>query len=425
MPRTRTYRKKHIKKELKGHQGKNKRGGFKLMDTSLKGFEPIYQMLQSPNASLTIFTVSSLKGFMLKLTVLPEHSLYKQLNKSGSSFSEPITEFILKFVVITPNADEDLPNYLQHKKQSESAVSFLTEANLQQFIWLSSIHGGKPAICPPVGNCFLFDNANSIQMTNFYGVEQSGNPANGNVDAQNLFHYFKNSILTTHPAYGLGILVMPMIANSLTFSTFARSQIPRSAYLEAASSILAQNIRLMFDMKVLHLDLHMGNALVVPNGIKTLLIDFGRVSYLLSGKGDDFLNVDEKPLVLNVIDTILKKREGVMNPKRGDPDKEEKQVDYILECLEYMKRLDKNINKRYFQRKDVFQLEWAQHIQDNLEPRQKWTFLKQIYDKYYASITVYTYSVAKISNATLRRTIDSGAMVTSNFTPQTSVATFP
>ena len=423
MPHARTYRKKHIKKGLKGYQGKNKRGGFKLMDTSLKGFEPIYQMSRSPNAVLSVLTVSSLKGFMLKLTVLPEHSLYKQLNKSGSSFSEPLTNFILKFVVITPSADEDLPNYLQNEKSSESAVSFLTEANLQQFIWLSSIHGGKPAICPPVGNCFLFDNADSIQMTNFYGVNQPGNPANGDVDAQNLFLYFKNDVLI-RSAYRLGILVMPMITHSLTFSAFESSQISKSVYQEAASSILAQAIRLMFDIKVLHLDLHMGNALVVPNGIKTLLIDFGRVSYLLSGKGDDFLNVDEKKFVVDNINEILQKRESIMNPKRGDTDKEQKQVDYISECLEYMKILDKNINKRYFNT-DVYQISWADLIRDNMEPPQYWAFLKQVYDKYYASITVDTYSVAKISNATLRRTIDSGAMVTSNFTPQTSIATFP
>jgi hypothetical protein len=261
-------------------------------------------------------------------------------------------------------------------------------------------------------------------MANFYGFKKSGNPANGDVNARLLFLYFKNAVLT-NSTYGLGVMVMPMIANSVTFASFANSRPVMSAYLDVASSILAQDIRLLFDMKVLHLDLHMGNALVIPNnGNKTLLIDFGRVSYLLSGKGDEYLNADEKTFILNVVDTILQKRETAMNPKRGDPNKENKQLDYISECLEYMKLLDKNINKRFFNT-DIFQIGWAQHIQDHLEPSQKGAFLRQIYDKYYAFITVDIANPAKISNTTLRRSLDSGAVVNSNFTPQTSIATFP
>jgi len=420
-----THRKKH--RSYKGKRvAKHKRGGFKLINTALRGFEPVYQMMQSQQSRLTILTISSLKGYMLRLNVSPENSLYKELNKSGSRFGDTITNFILKYVVITPQANETLPSYSNIDKESESAESFLTEANLQQYIWLRSIDGGKPAICPPVGNCFLFENNSSLNMCNY--IQTSRNPADG--QTKTLFQYFRNILID--PQYGLGILMMPMLSNTVTFYQFLQLNPIRRpyqasmAYFQVAASILAQAIRLLLDIKMLHLDLHMGNSLVSNDGTSTWLIDFGVVSNLMSNKDDKFLTVSEKQSVIGYINNILQDRENVMFPKRSmsPEDQEQNKLMFIERCVEYIKILDKNINSRYYN-KQVCQISWAENIQNMLEPPQYHLFLKTVYDKYYSFITVDTYGVPRVSNATIRRSIDTGALVTNNFTEQTSIVTFP
>ena len=144
---------------------KKQRGGLKLKDSSKKGFKAVYDMINSPSGSLNLLTYKSLKGFMIFLNVSSSDSEYLTLN--GGQFTKPVTSFILKFAVITPNNDEALPDYKGVQKSSESKESYFEEAKLQQSIWKSSISGGRPEICPAVANFCLFNNDNSKGLLQF------------------------------------------------------------------------------------------------------------------------------------------------------------------------------------------------------------------------------------------------------------------
>lgn len=108
-------------------------GGAKLIHPEKAGFTPIYDMLNARMSRLELLTYASLYGFMFELIVPPELSEYNTFDKNGK-LTVPITNFILKFVVITPLTVR-LPEYNGVKKASETPVNFLKEANAQQSIW--------------------------------------------------------------------------------------------------------------------------------------------------------------------------------------------------------------------------------------------------------------------------------------------------
>ena len=65
----------------------------------------------------------------------------------------------------------------------------------------------------------------------------------------------------------------------------------------AYAYVTAQIARLFINIGVIHFDLHSGNALIYlspDNTIKSLIIDFGRASNIMTDTDDDYLNVSEK-----------------------------------------------------------------------------------------------------------------------------------
>ena len=134
----------------------NQSGGVKRKadDMDSPGFTRIYNMVNAANSKLDVLNTGSLKGFMSNLTVDKEDSEY--LNLRGKRFTEPVTNFILKFVILTDIPGRDLGYYNGKHKSSESRESFFNEAKLQQHIWKTSIAAGRPAICPSVANLSMF-----------------------------------------------------------------------------------------------------------------------------------------------------------------------------------------------------------------------------------------------------------------------------
>ena len=105
-------------------------GGLKLKDKSKTGFAPVYDMID--HGTLDVLTYESLKGFLFTLDV--EQDVSEYLNLRGSRFVEPVTNYILKFSVITDTNDETLNSCNGIEKATESAESYLEEAKLQQEI---------------------------------------------------------------------------------------------------------------------------------------------------------------------------------------------------------------------------------------------------------------------------------------------------
>ena len=88
-------------------------GGLKKKYPEKRGFKPVFDMINSPSAVITLLTYKSLKGFMICLDVSEEDSEY--LTLSGSKFIKPVTSFILKFAVIAQENDTSLPVYKDAK----------------------------------------------------------------------------------------------------------------------------------------------------------------------------------------------------------------------------------------------------------------------------------------------------------------------
>ena len=254
-------------------------GGVQLIHPEKSGIQPIYDMLNSTGAVFDLFTYKSLKGFMFSLNVNPGNSEYKTLNSTNSRFTEEVTNFILKIVVIAPQNDTSLGKFNQIGKSSESLDSFFDEAKMQQNLWKKSITGGRSAICPPIANYSTFDNSNSLNFLNFLKLKTK---PTANKLCLPIIDFLISSI--RNGSNTIGILVMPSIVNSATFYSFISRG---SDITQAFNNLAAQTVRLLIDYHIIHFDLHTGNSLIYKDSagvVKCIIIDFGRASNISSSR---------------------------------------------------------------------------------------------------------------------------------------------
>lgn len=306
-------------------------GGLKLRDKNKTGFAPVYDMIE--HGTLDVLTYESLKGFLFTLDVEQDASEY--FNLRGSRFLEPVTNYILKFSVITDTNDENLAACGGVEKSSESAESYLEEARLQQNCWLRSISGGHPAICPSVANFSLFDNSESTKLLNFLQTKPSS------TKLQIVLPYLVDCC--RDPSKRLGVIVMPRVANCTPFFDFVQKATQQEQTI-AYAMVIAQIVRLFVQLNVMHFDLHPRNALVSGKGdtLKTMLIDFGRASDIRTGQDDEYLTVREKKQTRTFMDVEL---ENILNINRRAGVDEEGELERILA---YMAKLDFDKNRAIF-----------------------------------------------------------------------------
>lgn len=333
-------------------------GGLKLVNPNKKGFQPVYDMIN--NGSLEYFTVNSLKGFMVTLDVLPGHSEYYNLSSTGARFINPVKSFILKFAILTEDDNTRLPSYIDEHgehigKSSESQDSYYEEAKLQQHIWIESIIGGRPAICPPVANLSMFNNYESKKLLQFLQSKTSGR-------TQNIFNYLYKYVSDKNNALsGIGVIVMPKIENSFTFADFYDNN-DEDKINEAYISIAAQIARLFIHVGVIHFDLHMKNALLYrddKNVLKCVLIDFGRASDINNRNADDYLTINDKQALISI------KNESEKTLLSAGIDSEGK-VKLINDVLGLISKLDKFKNQQlyHYDKKESYQMDWYEEFRD-------------------------------------------------------------
>ncbi len=337
---------------------KKQNGGLKLAHPNKQGFQPVYDMINSPSGNLSLLTYKSLKGFMISLDVDTDDSEYLALD--GNKFNKVVTSFILKFAVITPRNDSELLDYNSVGKASESKDSFFDEAKLQQHIWKKSISGGRDEICPPVANFSLFDNNNSKELLTFLKGKTTG-PVN------DIFIYLFDRVYA-NPTYGIGIITMPTVEKSMTFGDFLDSpkgtdfhgiQI-NNTYKNIAYELVTSKIaRLFIDVGVIHFDLHANNSLIYldpTNEIKCLLIDFGRASDIMSETNDEYLNIRDKNEVKDHKEIYFSYLFEIQKYSKKDDAKK----DYMLSLLSYIARQDYFKNQEKFDMGDIhrYQMNW-------------------------------------------------------------------
>jgi hypothetical protein len=268
-----------------------KKGGLKKRDKTKLLFDPILDMMSSPGCVFNVLTVSSLKGFMVKMDIREQFSEYTQPNpRTNSKFDTPVTHFLLKFAIVSPveetiskafksvyfNGNKDI------KKATDSKLDFFNEAKLQQNIWIDSIVGGRFPICPSVANLSFFK-ANAPGLLNYIKntPDKSVNPADNAIISGKLndLALYLETQVSIRPRFELGMIVQNLIEQSATLSDFLRSaQTPRLKQ-DAVVFAGAQMIRLFLNSRIIHLDLHLGNILVskVDKGCNSYIIDFGRI----------------------------------------------------------------------------------------------------------------------------------------------------
>jgi serine/threonine protein kinase len=272
------------------------KGGLILTQTELLRygiFAPVLQMLHSGSARVRLLTARSLKGFMFVLDVDPLHSVYKTFRHIGQG---SITSFIIKIVIITQQPNTTLSYYGRHEKKSESKETFLSEARMQQNVWLESVTGGRPEFTPSVANLALFDDntASYICISQIYSIVDTR-------DSNTLYclEYLKS--MFGNRDNSLGILLMPNIESSTTLGDYLDNPpatiSPQSDKITVLGNTISNILRLFIMHKVIHLDLHAENSLVVPSTKKSFIIDFGTATNL-SEPGDIYLSANDKEQLL-------------------------------------------------------------------------------------------------------------------------------
>ena len=267
-------------------------------------FLPIVEMLQAGSSLLEEFIYSSLKGFMFKLTISDEDSVYKMNTIHDPRLRTPVTEYILKFVVISSTDTERLPLYVgldshgvdrPYKKMTESKESFFNEAKMQMSIWRESLKGGYSPICPSVANFAIFENEDSKRLL-WYLKSKTVSP---------VLQYLEDRI-DSNPIYQLGVLTMPSFTDSRTCGQIIDG--PYSPIEQRTTYVLmaSQMLRLFIKFKVLHEDLHLNNALMSNRFDECILIDFGRASeFQRNTNADEFCNKSEKRKMLSDSNTYF------------------------------------------------------------------------------------------------------------------------
>jgi hypothetical protein len=353
-------------------------GGAKLKADAIgsPGFTPVYDMIIHEDSKLSVLTAKSLKGFMLNLTVASNESKY--LNLAGTKFTRPVTNFILKFVILRGTNDfTDLDDYNGVHKSFETKQSFFEEAKFQQNIWKRSIIEGRPAICPSVANLSMFDTINSARLMWFLTKKAKQE------STASVFNFlFNNSKINGR---GIGVLTMPAITQSTTLfnflelpdgSDFFGIVITSNIRLYVISNVFAQIVRLFIEIGVIHFDLHLDNVMVYltpKNKLKTLLIDFGRASNIMSDEPDGIYykkeNEESNDRYIAEKKEIRAKKEEFNNYFLKHPlhyPTGEHKHDYMQIVLAYIAGIEFGINNPlYFRDKKTYQMKWYERYKTN------------------------------------------------------------
>jgi hypothetical protein len=349
-------------------------------------FKPVYNMVNRVNSNLSVLTVNSLKGFMLNLTVNENDTEYRNLDKNGK-FTVPVTNFILKFVILRGTNDfTPLQSYDGIHKSFETRKSFLEEAKLQQYVWSQTIRGGSPAICPSVANFAMFDTIDSANLMWFFLEKVKTDP-----NTTFMFNYlYNNSKINDR---GIGVLTMPAITQSTTLDRFLtlrdntrfyETEITHEIKSHTISSVFAQIARLFIGIGVIHLDLHPGNVMIYldpnnklfdpKNKIKTLLIDFGRASNI-NDKEDDVLGQQDKADAM-----MLKTKLNADFFKLAEISSPNEKLKYMKSILDTIARADFSIHQPHYDDGFSYQMMWydkyrTYYLQDNDDIRSEYAKL--------------------------------------------------
>ncbi len=350
------------------------------------GIKPLYDMLELKNTKVTLLTVDSLNGFMFKIDIGDDIVEYPYLDLLPGSqrFSVDVKSFIIKIVVVSKQKPYSLAplffhksnivgDYTRFKKEAVSPESFETEAEVQDSIWIKSVSGSRPPICPSVAYASILEDDVSDQLLG--KLQERLNP-NDNFVENVTITYLADAIYNRQNKYyyeyrKLGILLMPTIPDTRTFYRFTQENpndpttpnIYPEVVKDVVANIIAQIARMFIELKIIHLDLHIDNVMVYKENendeYKSKIIDFGRASILDSGDADVYFSVEEKAEMLDEIADIYAEQVNEINIAENDEEK----VDFMHDVMDYITDQEKSAyQKAYPGRREpgYYQLNWIE-----------------------------------------------------------------
>jgi len=347
---------------------RKQKGGLKLImkeGVDNSGFNPVFDMLQTPDSKISVLTYESLTGFMIEMNVSDAISRYLT-NGNTSRFNKIVNNYIFKFAVLSETSSR-IPNYNGVDKICEKKNNYFNEAKTQQSIWEMSIRGGKEEICPSVANFSIFSNNESKKLLKFL-IKKSG----ADQELKDIFLYLNTLILNPSKSYEIGVILMPKVNDSMTVYEFMTSDPTEEDIHKVYSVFIAQTIRLFVEVGIIHFDLHLNNALIYndANGdFKCLIIDFGRVSNILDDKSDVYLTIGKK-------ETLRIERDNIMDMIIGI--KLVKKVEFITYILDLIKRINS--------------MSWYIHLVQTLSPTNKNKIFSDAFDLLKGLMTVTSFS---------------------------------
>ena len=339
---------------------------------------PIIDMLNSAGASLSLIAYTSAKGFIFNLDVTEGNSAYLGYSRSANTFTEEVRSICLKLVVIyndptDPNDPElgadiplakfrnfgydpnpDIGNGFDEMidKTTESKKTFFDEAKNQQQAWRTSIVNNPIQVCPAICNLSLLDNGGSRIFLNLMkkviitSISSDKNKERSNQTIQ----YLLNQI--TNPSYSIGLLAMHTVKNSTSFEDFIMThEIDTDEGADMYIKLVAQTIRLFLQEKMIHCDLHAGNALVTMDPPTCNIIDFGRViSFKDLSTHDEYSSIRKKDEINDNYETYLdvfnKLNAGITTYRDGTP--LITKPNFIKRVLNYILSIDQYVMAKYF-----------------------------------------------------------------------------
>ncbi len=355
---------------------------YKLGDNH--GIKPIFDMLELKNTKVTLLSATSLNGLLFKVDIGDDIAAYPYLDLLPGSqrFSVGVKSFIIKIVVVSTQAGDKLDPLIFQKsnivgdqiaigKKAVSPKSFEKETIIQDRIWIKSVSGSRPAICPSVAYATILTDDVSDQLL---GKLQNKLNPNDNFYENVTISYLANAIYNRqqksyYPHRKLGILLMPTIPNARTFVRFRHDnpndptapEVVPEVVRDVIAHTIAQIARMFIESKIIHLDLHVENVMVYKenedDGYKSKIIDFGRASIIDSGSSDIYFSREEKAAMLEIVtrmDTDFNKK------VQNDKDK----IIFMRNVIDYITYQEKGVYEKLFPGYQG-QLKWIEEYIDD------------------------------------------------------------
>jgi len=283
------------------------KGGLFQKNNKINSWKAVNNMINNPNATLTIITYLTSGGFIFKIDIpkdTPNVEFYN-LNPETKQFDIPVYTLVFKIIILTTDPKINSLPYAfeinvidQEKKQTvirknkncELLENVKKEVIYQQNCYLQTLSPNGLPITLSIVDFSYFSTTNSNAILNNFLRINNNNPNDDNAEnpyydsqyykVKTCLNYIKNIINKYEKNSSIAIISMEMAnENMVNIKNVPNVETYNSAYICAT----AQIIILLLKCKLINYDCHSGNILANIGesryeGNNSILIDFGEIA---------------------------------------------------------------------------------------------------------------------------------------------------